>query len=297
MISTTTSTPQSHHHHATGGLVMCRNCDHEYIGRYCSQCGQRADTHAVNWHYIWHEIPHSVWHVDHGIAYTLRQLLTRPGHTIREFLEGKRVNHYRPLALLLMLGAVLLFVQHGLGVSYVKASQEMFKTDMTDASARMKTFQAELNEFIERNQNLLYILMIPFYAFGYWLMFRRQRYNYPEMLVVQTFITNFHLLVSLGVVVLFWALGASAAAYSVVMGVSMVAMIGYNTITYYQLFQRRIRLITVIFRSLVAFAVGYVSFFTLAMLIGVGYGVYLGVKDPSAFKPEKPATTVQQPHK
>lgn len=285
------------HAHSIDDRVTCQNCDHQYVGRYCNQCGQRADTHSVNWHYIWHEIPHSVWHVDHGIAYTLRQLLTRPGHTIREFLEGKRVKHYRPLALLLMLGAVLLFVQHGLGVSYVKVGQEIFSPDTKDASARLQTFQMESSQFIERNQNLLYILMIPFYAFGYWLMFRRQRYNFPEMLVVQTFITNFHLLVSLVIVVLFWALGGSVTAYSVVMSLSMVAFIGYNTITYYQLFQGRVRLITVALRSLAAYTIGYLSFFVLAMLIGVGYGTYLSAKDPSAFKPEKPTTTVQQPHK
>jgi hypothetical protein len=177
----------------------------------------------------------------------------------------------------------------------MKVSQEMF--DSKQASAGAQAFQTKLFEWIERNQNLLYILMIPFYAFGYRLMFRRQRYNYPEMLVVQTFITNFHLLLSLAIIVLFWALGGSAAAYKVIMGVSLVGMIGYNTITYYQLFQRRVRLITVVWRSVVGYVIGYLSFFALAMLIGVGVGIYLAVKDPSTFKPQKTVTTVQQPHK
>ncbi|MFD2569010.1 DUF3667 domain-containing protein [Spirosoma soli] len=294
-MTSATSTTHVHDHSVTGGLVNCQNCDHEYVGRYCSQCGQRADTHPVNWHYIWHEIPHSVWHVDHGIVYTLRQLLTRPGHTIREFLEGKRVNHYRPLALLLMLGAVLLFVQHGLGVSYMKASQEMLNSK--DASAGAQAFQAELNQWIERNQNLLYILMIPFFAFGYRLMFRRQRYNYPEMLVAQTFITNIHLLLSLAIVVLFWALGGSVAAFKIVMWVSAVAMLGYNVIVYYQLFQRRVRFFSVVWRSIIGYAIGYLSFFAFGMLILIGYFIYSAVKDPSAFKSQKPTTTVQQPHK
>lgn len=297
--SMTSATPITHVHdnHSIDGRVTCQNCDHEYAGHYCSQCGQRADTHPVNWHYIWHEIPHSVWHVDHGIAYTLRQLLTRPGHTIREFLEGRRINHYRPLALLFLLGAIVLFIQHGLGVSFVKVSQEMLNADAKNTPVRAQAFQTELFQLIERNQTLVSILMIPFYAFGYWLLFRRQRYNYPEILVVQTFITNVHLLMSLVIVVLFWALGGSVAAYSVAMGLSLVAMIGYNTVTYYQLFQRKLRLITVAWRSVVAYVVGYVSFFLLAMLIGAGYGTYLAVKDPSIFKPTKPATTIQQPRK
>lgn len=287
----------SSHDHPGGGVITCRNCSHEYSGQYCSQCGQRADTHPINWHYIWHEIPHSIWHVDRGIAFSLRELTTRPGHSIREFLEGRRVNHYRPLALLLMLGALLLFVQHWLGVSFIKAGQEMFQGDTTDASARFKNFQNDLNAFIEHNQNLLYIFMIPFFAFGYWLMFRRQRYNYPEMLVVQTFITNFHLLVSLVIVVLFWALGGSATAYSIVMGVSMGAMLGYNTIVYYQLMEGRQRLISVALRSIAGYAIGYSAFIFVIMLITAGYIAYEIAQDPSAFKSTKPASTVQQPHK
>ncbi|CCH52295.1 hypothetical protein BN8_01284 [Fibrisoma limi BUZ 3] len=290
------STKQSHHHHdhLTSEVVACQNCDHEYTGRYCSQCGQRADTHRINWHYIWHEIPHSVWHVDHGIAYTLRQLTVRPGHTIREFLEGKRVNHYRPLALLLMLSAVLLFVQHGLGVSYMKASQAML--DSKQASADAQAFQNQLFEWMDHNQTLVYILMIPFLAFGNWFMFRRQRYNYPEMMVVQTFVTNFTMLMSLAIVVLFWALGGSVEAYKIIMGVSVVAMFGYYALTYYQLFQGRLGIFSVVWRSVVAYALSYLLFIALGMLIGIGYGVYLGITKSSTFKPEKPATTVQQSH-
>ena len=295
----TSATPDTHAHdnHSINGRVMCQNCDHDYVGQYCSQCSQRADTHPVNWHYIWHEIPHSVWHIDRGIAYTLRQLLTRPGHTIREFLEGKRVNHYRPLALLFLLGAIYLFVQHGLGISFAKVSQEMFSPETKDASARLLAFQKESGQFLERNQNLISIVMIPFYAFGYWLMFRRQGYNYPQMLVVQTFITNFHLLLSLGIVILFWALGGSVAAYSVIMSLSLVGMIGYNAVTYYQLLQRRVRLITVVFRSFIGFAIGYLSFMLLVALVTIGYIAFSVIKDPSFFKSAKPATTIQQPRK
>jgi hypothetical protein len=234
--------------------------------------------------------------VDRGIAYTLRQLLTRPGHSIREFLEGKRVNHYRPLALLLLLGAIVVFVQHWLGISFVKAGQDMFRSDTADASARLKAFQANSNEFIERNQNLVYIFMIPFNALGYWLMFRRQRYNYPEMMVVQTFITNFHLLISLGIVFLFWALGGSASGYSFVMGISVVAMVGYNTLVYYQLMEGRLRLITVALRSIAGYVIGYTAFIFVIMLVTVGYIVYEVARDPSTLKSTKSATTVQKPH-
>lgn len=37
----------------------------------------------------------------------LRQLLTRPGHTIREYIRGRRVPHFKPVLMIMILGAVV----------------------------------------------------------------------------------------------------------------------------------------------------------------------------------------------
>lgn len=295
----TSATPNTHAHdnHSIDGRVTCQNCDHDYVGQYCSQCGQRADTHPVNWHYIWHEIPHSVWHIDRGIAYTLRQLLTRPGHTIREFLEGKRINHYRPLALLLILGALVAFVQHGLDISIVKSSQDAFGTPNADASARIQAFQAQAFAFIERNQNLINIATIPLYAFWLWFMFRRRGYNYPEMLVAQTFIANFGLMVSLTVTLLMWALDSSPAAFQGVMYFTFLALIGYLVIVCLQLFRGKLPARNIMFRSIAAYVLAFLNYTLIAGLIGGGYGIYMSYQEAHSKNVTKPATTIQQPRK
>ena len=296
-MTSATPTIHAHNNHPIDGRVTCQNCDHDYTGRYCNQCGQRADTHPVSWHYIWHEIPHSVWHIDRGIAYTLRQLLTRPGHTIREFLEGKRINHYRPLALLLILGAVVVFVQHGLDVSIMKSSQGAFGTPNADASARIQAFQAQAFAFIERNQNLINIATIPLYAFWLWFMFRRRGYNYPQMLVAQTFIANFGLVVSLTVTLLMWLLGSSPAIFRAVMSFTLLALIGYLVVVCLQLFRGKLPARSIVFRSIAAWVLAYLNYMLIAGLIGVGYGIYVGYQEGQAHKITKPATTTQQPHK
>ena len=294
MISATPTTQS--HGHPIDGPIICQNCGQEFKGRYCNPCGQRADTHRINWHYIWHEIPHSVWHVDQGILFTLRELLTRPGYTIRDFLNGKRVNHYRPLALLLILGAVVVFAQHSLNVSFIKSSQDVFGSSTVDASARLKGFQAQVNHFIERNQNLIHIATIPLYAFWIWVMFRRRSYNYPELLVAQTFIANFGLVVSLVVVLLFWALGGSSTAFSLAMSLTFLALIGYTVVVCLQLFRGQLRPATIVMRSLAAYLLGYLNFLFIALIVGGIYGFYLAKHEPNYQQTALPKATTQLSH-
>lgn len=52
---------------------------------------------------MWHDIQHGLFHFDQGIFYTAKQLFIRPGHSIREFIEGKRVEHFKPLSLVIIL--------------------------------------------------------------------------------------------------------------------------------------------------------------------------------------------------
>ncbi|MBO0931563.1 DUF3667 domain-containing protein [Fibrella aquatilis] len=259
-----------HNHHATG-QITCRNCANPFEGHFCNQCGQSAHTHAVNWHYIWHEVPHSVWHLDRGILFTLRELCTRPGHTVREFLAGKRVKHYRPLALLLILGAVVVFVTHSLHVNIAQDTQKLLSPASATKSGRLQAFQKEASQFVERNRTLVQIALIPIYALGFWIMFRRRGYNYPELLVTQTFVANFALLFSLIPVLMYWAMGSSMAVYSSSMSLSLLVMMGYNMIVHTQLYQGKLPTRTIVWRSAAAYLLGYGLFILLVMLITLVY--------------------------
>lgn len=88
----------------------CANCGRPIDGpeqNFCPVCGQRTPVHRINWHFLGHELQHGIFHVDGGIIYSLRQLLTRPGHTIREYIRGRRVPHFKPVLMIMILGAVV----------------------------------------------------------------------------------------------------------------------------------------------------------------------------------------------
>lgn len=74
----------------------CRNCSQSLHlqQEFCHECGQRTDTHRIDYHFLVHEVQHGVFHGNKGIIYILKELLIKPGHTIREYVDGKRKDQF-----------------------------------------------------------------------------------------------------------------------------------------------------------------------------------------------------------
>ena len=154
--------------------IICKNCQQHYTGNYCNNCGQPAETHKINAHYLWHDIQHSLLHFDAGIPYSIKQLFTRPGHSIREFIEGKRIKHFKPLSLVTVLAAFYGFLYHYYHLNLFKANEA----------------DLNLNDFNEWNATHFAwttIATIPFYTIGTYIAFRKQGYNFFELFVLNTF--------------------------------------------------------------------------------------------------------------
>ncbi len=90
---------------------FCKNCTHIYQGKFCPNCGQKTATHEIDFNFVVHEVPHSAFHLSKGIFFTIKELCTRPGKTIKEYFEGKRINHFPPLTYLLIITSLFVFVK------------------------------------------------------------------------------------------------------------------------------------------------------------------------------------------
>lgn len=155
--------------------ITCKNCHHTYQGNYCNNCGQPAETHKINGHFLWHDIQHGLLHFDGGIPYSLKQLFTRPGHSIREFIEGKRIKHFKPLSLVVLLATIY-------GVLY-----HYFKIDLFPDIANVDLNYTEFNEWLATHFSWITIATIPVYTIGTYICFKNQGYNYVEFFVLNTF--------------------------------------------------------------------------------------------------------------
>ena len=183
----------------------CLNCGQPLTttDRFCSQCGQKGDTHRLKWHDIWHDAVHYFTHADKGIFHLLRELAIRPGLVAREFMAGRRKTYFKPLNFFLIVAGILVFIStrfHRMddtradrleqyALHQVKSPQE--KAHYLGMVKRMR----QVTRFTTKYANGIQMLATPLVAFIIWLFYSRGKYNYVEHLVANMFFVPFVMLI------------------------------------------------------------------------------------------------------
>lgn len=163
--------------------VICKNCHNTFEGNFCNQCGQSADTDTINLKTLWKDTISLVFkYYEKGIIYSIKQLFTRPGHTIREYLDGKRVNHFKPFSLLVMFAALY-------GALYLTFDINFF-IDISTTNNSVTTKLAKINRWIASHYSLVVFLTIPLITFGSYYSFKKLKYNFAEHLVLNTYLAS-----------------------------------------------------------------------------------------------------------
>jgi hypothetical protein len=213
-----------------GDASNCINCGRAALvpdQKFCPACGQPTPVHRIDWHFLGHELEHSVLHMDRGILYSLKELLLRPGHLMRGYLEGRRAKQVKPLLLLMIsAAAVVLLGKYLLGGDLVGSamqagfseSRAMQPGSKVDPAIAMGTFNV-VKDWINAHLTAFTIFLLPFEAAAFWLAFRGRGLNYPEWLVITAFLTvQTFIFMALAILVRTWvphAQGWSVALASV----------------------------------------------------------------------------------
>jgi hypothetical protein len=178
--------------------ITCKNCNTSFEGNYCPNCGQTADTHKLNHHFIWHDIQHGFLHFDKGIFYTAKELFTRPGHFIREYIEGKRVKHFKPISLVIILATLY-------GVSTLNLDIKLVNIENTYNYDRAALTFKDLNHWVSLHYSWIILFILPVRAVTTFIIFRKQGYNYYEHIVLATYLASQRLIISIFVIPLdYW---------------------------------------------------------------------------------------------
>jgi hypothetical protein len=248
--------------------TICKNCNQQFEWHFCNNCGQSAETHKMNFHFLWHDIQHGLLHFDKGILYTSKQLFTRPGYSIREFIEGKRVNHFKPISLIIVLATVYGLLYHYfhinlLKVNYVGDFQSGFNSVKPAPGKTPFTFDInKLNEWVGTHYSWAALLQLPLYALGSFLAFRKSGFNYVEHLVLNAFLTGQRLVVHLVSFPLLY-LYNETPTLSLVSGIIEFAGIALMVWAYIQFFDQYSK-VKAFFLTLLS----YFYYFILTLLVG-----------------------------
>lgn len=169
-------------------MNTCLNCGTPLQGKYCSNCGQASDTHRISGHFLWHDIQHGLLHVDKGILFTAKELFTRPGRAIREFMEGKRVRHFKPVSLVIVLAGVFGFLSHMFHINLL--SNNFSVSGSGEQYIQVKETIDKMSEWLSTHYAIVSLLTIPIFAVGTFVAFRKSGYNFIEHIVLHTFLSG-----------------------------------------------------------------------------------------------------------
>lgn len=168
----------------------CKNCNQQFVGNFCNHCGQAANTQKLSLHYIWHDLQHGLFHFDNGIFYTTKQLLTRPGHTIREFINGKRVRHFKPLSFVVVLATFY-------GILYHYIIGNLFDVNDKSSQEGIISILENISRWLTDHFAYASFILILGGTFSTYFIYRKEGYNWAEHFVLNTFYVGLTLVSSL----------------------------------------------------------------------------------------------------
>lgn len=82
--------------------MKCLNCGNEFEGKFCPECGQKADTGRFTMRFIFENMVTAILGRDGSIWFTLKNLFARPGGMIVDILGGKRKRYFSPFPMLFL---------------------------------------------------------------------------------------------------------------------------------------------------------------------------------------------------
>ncbi len=169
--------------------MICKNCNQDTTGKYCQSCGQSTSMERITFSNLASDFSESILQFNKGILFTFKELSRRPGHTIRDYLDGKRKNHYKPIAYLLVLSTVYFIVGNISGENtHLGNLLTGVVSGIEEAGDTSET--VIMLKWLADNYAYTSLILLPVFSLASYLCFRRQNYNYVEHVVLNSYVTG-----------------------------------------------------------------------------------------------------------
>jgi len=165
-------------------MTNCKSCNAVLAGNFCSNCGHPAKTKRIDGHYIMHEIEH-VLHFEKGILYTIKELLIKPGASVKEFLAENRSRLVKPIIFIIITSLIYTLITH---FFHIEEGYINFSLDKNSAVTA-------ISRWIQNHYGYANILMGIFIAFWLKVFFRKHDYNFFETLILLCFVMGMGMLI------------------------------------------------------------------------------------------------------
>lgn len=236
--------------------MNCKNCNEIVEGNFCPNCGQTTTVDKINVSNFLKEISGSVFQVNKGLLFTIRELFVRPGISIHDYFEGKRKPFFKPLAYAFALSTLYYLISRIFGSA-------TFIDDFTTGWANeapvegIEDQQKILLNWFGKNHAYSVLLLLPLFSLASYLAFRKFKFNFLEHVVLNAYITGQQAIFYMATSIFFGSIGESGIHELVGVLLSMA----YTTLVYWQFFSEAKR-VGIIIRTTVT----YLLYLVISML-------------------------------
>jgi len=164
-------------------MNVCRQCNVELTGNFCSNCGKPARVKRINGQYLLSEIG-SVLNFQKGILFTIKELLTNPGQNIRGFINEDRNRLVKPIVFVVVCSLIYT----------VAIRLFQFEDGYVNFSFEDNSKTALLFSWIQNNYGYANILLAIFISAWIKIFFKKYGYNLFEILILLCFVMGMQML-------------------------------------------------------------------------------------------------------
>jgi len=240
--------------------MQCLNCNNPVKENFCPSCGQKTSTRRFSFAYIFDNgVLNGIFNVNKSFFFTLKELFTRPGHSIREYIQGKRIRHINAFTLLILLISIEFFANDFADINSSEVLPEMFKSSGNS-----------LDQILETYPQLTYLIVICAMTISSYLFFRKSKLNFAEHIIMNIYSWSGIIVLGLPLTLLFAFIDDKSLIRPLI-NIYAIIGFGYAFWFFYQFFSGcKYKKINLVFRVLFALILSHIlRFITLAAMLEI----------------------------
>ena len=111
-------------------LLTCKNCDHQFTGKFCSNCGQSVKELERPIRFMIADFMGTIITFDTRLIKTLVTILFKPGCLTIDFLAGKRARYMPPFRFYLFISFVMFLLISTVTSNSIKNNYSIFRLSL-----------------------------------------------------------------------------------------------------------------------------------------------------------------------
>jgi len=259
----------------------CQNCNTLILNNFCDNCGQKKFK-KIDKKYITDELQYTFLHTNKGFLYSVKNLIKNPGKTARAFIDGNRVNHYKPILLVFLLSGISAFISFK-----VIGLKEIMSAYYSRASLNSQ-FMNDYLTFTASYNSVIMLLSVPIFAITTKLAFKKWGHNYYEHVVINAYILSFYTLYTIIIVSpIIYIFRDNIDFVTTISSLSMLAT-PFILVWFFKEFYSDRQLKTIIARVMLTIGILGALFLLLMIIIVVILIIYTFLNGPEALKYMQP---------